>query len=502
VDEISKRDLLTEPGISDSPNPDAQRVESLSFTVTVADKSDFIIPTSGYSAWGESADYAWDINWGDATPEENATGTSDADTASAGISHSYAAGGTYTITIRPHDTTSPFQWARAFGFSSDLDQSSDPANKAKVTSVITMPAKGFLQSATSTGDYFLACTWLGCTNLVAAAVPDTSGWEITSIGDFFLFSTWHRCKSLVTATVPDTSGWEVDSIGDSFLDSTWEGCTNLVTAVVPDTSGWQVKTIGDSFLDSTWRGCTNLATATVPDTSGWEVDSIGDCFLSNTWRYCTDLVTAIVPDTSNWQVTFIGTFFLHSSWEGCTDLVTAVVPDTSDWKVASIDNFLEFTWYDCKSLETAAVPDTSGWGVTFIGEGFLTYTWYGCNSLTAAAVPDTSNWQVTFIGNYFLAYTWYGCENLKDLSNIKLSDSFKDVPDLDNFKDLPDLYSNSNNWHHTFYLANDPENTTGAQPSFYNGDSITAAGTPTSRCNTFTNRTGMAGYDSLDPNWR
>jgi uncharacterized repeat protein (TIGR02543 family) len=343
---------------------------NLIFQVTVGSGDSFSIPTSGRSATGGNAAYAWDIDWGDNTTTINATGTSSAGAASTGITHNYTSAGTYNITIRPHDTTSPFQWARAFGFSWSSNQSSATANKAKVTSAIAMPTKGFLQSATSTGNNFLYYTWYGCTSLTTAAVPETSNWTVTTIGDYFLSNTWSDCAKLTTAVVPDTSNWPVAAIGTSFLPATWSGCTSLTTAAVPDTSNWPVAAIGTYFLSSTWSDCAKL---------------------------------------------------------------------------------------------------------------------------TTAAVPDTSNWPVTAIGTSFLHYTWSNCSSLKDLSNIKFSDSFKSVSNL---------YGGLNNWYHTFYLASNPGGTTGAQPSFYDGDLITDLGTPSSDRNTFTNRSGMAGYDDLADNWK
>jgi uncharacterized repeat protein (TIGR02543 family) len=497
---------------------------TLSFEVRVASNDSFAIPTSGHSVGGGVAGYAWDIDWGDGTTEMNKVGTSRGSSASPGISHTYASAGTYTITIRPSDTSAPFQWARAFGFSLSSSGSSAAENKEKVISVIAMSAKGFLESATSTGygfldstwaectnlttavvpdtsnwdvttvgDNFLYSTWAGCTNLTTAVVPNTSNWDVTTIGDFFLYATWLKCSSLTVAVVPDTSSWEVNSIDFAFMVGTWLRCSSLTVAVVPDTSSWEVNSIGFAFLQQTWDSCSSLTVAVVPDTSSWEVTSIDYGFLYATWHDCSSLTVAVVPDTSSWEVTSIGDGFLAAAWSGCTSLTTAVVPDTSNWNSTVGDDFLSSTWAGCTSLTTAVVPDTSNWDVTTVGEYFLAAAWHNCTNLATAVVPDTSNWDVTTVGDGFLNYTWLNCPSLKDLSGIKFSDSFKTADNL---------YSGNYSWSLTFALESDPGDTIGAQPSFYTLGPITAGGTPANDCDVFQNRTGMDGYDSLSDGWK
>jgi hypothetical protein len=292
--------------------------EGLIFTVAVSSGQDFIIPTSGYSATGGNASYSWDIYWGDGTTQNGVSGISTADLGSAGITHTYQTTGTFAIAILPHDTAAPFQWARAFGFSSGSSLSAAYANKGKVTSVIKMPVKGYLQSATATGAYFLFATWRECTNLRTAVVPDTSSWNITSIGDWFLAYTWYSCRNLTTAVVPNTSNWNITSIGDYFLALTWQTCTSLTNAGVPNTSNWNVTSIGTYFLAQTWNGCTSLTNAVVPNTSNWVVASVGTSFLSYTWENCSALknlsniqfsnsfknVSNLYSNTGNWNQTF------------------------------------------------------------------------------------------------------------------------------------------------------------------------------------------------------
>jgi hypothetical protein len=201
----------------------------------------------------------------------------------------------------------------------------------------------------------------------------------------------------------------------------------------------------------------------VPDTSQWDpAPTLGDAFLFGTWGWCTSLTDAVVPDTSTWNITRINGWFLSGAWQNCSYLTAAVAPDTSAWPVARIEsNFLASTWKDCSSLTTAVVPDTQNWPLS--------------------SAPN---------GN-FLYSTWEGCAALKNISNLHLSDK------------LTNSYSTVTNWKRTFYLPEVDQETFGDQPTFYNGNLISAgslSGTATRE--TFTNRTGMNGYDNLGVNWK
>ncbi|MDR2109063.1 MAG: InlB B-repeat-containing protein, partial [Coriobacteriales bacterium] len=471
-------------------------------TTTAADEG-FAIPTSGYRITTDlpgSVPYDWDIDWGDNTSEQ-AAGTGGAQ---AGIAHTYAQPGTYTIDITPHITTSPFQWARAFGFSTPeapSDSALSVANRAKVVEVREMPARGYLASATATGLNYLRATWLGCQNLRVAAAPDVSGYSVSSIGNRFMSETWAGCKSLNAAVVPDTSNWQVTgSVGTYFMGSTWGvcglygdsyvglTCASLETPAVPDTSNWQVTGISENFLVGTWRLCTSLKTALVPDTSNWQVTGfIGANFIRETWQGCTSLKAAVVPDTSNWHdITSIpgyfmvntwsdctgltaaaapdfsnwgvngsiGMWFMRSTWQGCTNLQTAVVPDTSGWTVTGIGEiFMMQTWESCTKLKTAAVPDTSSWQVTSISSAFMNNTWRYCTSLATPVVPDTSGWRPVSIGHLFMAYTWANCSALTTLR--MLDTSSWEPTSLGEFASLsPYTNFDVRFMRHTWYLCN------------------------------------------------
>ncbi|MDR2196746.1 MAG: InlB B-repeat-containing protein [Coriobacteriales bacterium] len=530
-------------------------IEALIFTVqtTTADE-DFAVSTAGYSATGTVAPYDWDINWGDSSAPQQESDPTAAGNGATNIPHTYTTPGTYTIIITPHDTTSPFQWARAFSVGS-------VENRAKIQEVVHMPAKGFLQSATETGDDYLHGVWAGCENLTRAVTPDASDYAVQSVGLNFMHSTWYGCTSLIEASIPDNSSWEVTSLGEHFMVYTWRACTSLTSADLPDTSSWRLIDIPASFMFGTWEFCSDLTTAVVPDTSDWGVSgSVGGSFLNSTWEGCTSLTTPVVPDTSGWTISgSVGTYFMNRSWggSGITEAVVpdtsgwtvsgsvgrnflsftwtscpiteAVVPDTSGWTVANLDttSFLERTWQFCTSLTEAAVPDTSNWSVSGnTGDGFLYGTWGSCTSLTEAVVPetghwnitgtimggfmretwnnctsltspvmiDTTNWMPTNAATYFMEYTWNNCPSFTDLSFFTLGNGFKSLGGAV-------LINQNHSWWHTFYVSTPVTDVT-PQPTFADGTLITSLGTPYGSGQTFTNRTGMEGYDGLAWQWK
>ena len=80
-----------------------------------------MIPTS------QVYSYDWNIDWGDGTAIQRATGTGV--NTSAGITHTYASAGRYQIRITPAGTAS--SWFRAFGFYSNTSGANIQTNKNK-----------------------------------------------------------------------------------------------------------------------------------------------------------------------------------------------------------------------------------------------------------------------------------------------------------------------------------------------------------------------------------
>jgi hypothetical protein len=357
----------------------------------VADAGSFIIPVSGYTA----SPYAWDIDWGDNSALQYATGSARNGSYGPGISHRYTDAGTYTITITPHNAVA-FGWARAFGFSPGSTQSDASTNKDKLVEVLSLPMKGLLQSATQTGDNFMRNMFYRCYNLRSVAFNDPFSYQITSIGNAFLYNTWWQCRGLTVADVPNTSVWRPVSLGNDFCYYTWYLCESLPTAVMFDTSGWAPTSLGSNLFFFTWYDCSALTSAPAPNTSLWKSTPIAAGFFQGTWRGCARLTVAPVPDFSGWEFAGpIGDYFLSQTWSGCT------------------------------SLLSAATPDLSGWRPTSIGNRFISSTWSGCSLLTTAPFPDTTGWSITgTVGTEFLSYVFFNCRGIKDLSSIVLSNSF------------------------------------------------------------------------------
>jgi len=161
------------------------------FDVTVAAGATFRIPLSGND--GNSGTlYNWNIDWGDGqtTTATNANGGVAVSQASAGIPHTYATAGTYTITITPNGSTDA--WLRAFGFYSNTDGANVATNKAMVTKVISPLTPLMTRTQTEIAnnvavDNEWRGTFFGCVNLTMGNdFTFAQEWEnITKVGDYF-----------------------------------------------------------------------------------------------------------------------------------------------------------------------------------------------------------------------------------------------------------------------------------------------------------------------------
>ena len=174
-------------------------VEDFQFQVTVAAGESFAIPTSGGGPAGGKG-YSWNINWGDGADSLNMTGTSSI--YSRGISHTYTDAGTYTITITANGN--PNAWLAAFGFYvSTSNNANDPANKAKVTAILseftpamTRTNNQILGADTSVPTYEWAFTFDHCPNLTSTGPGFSSSWNsIAAIGDNFAERMFMGCSS-------------------------------------------------------------------------------------------------------------------------------------------------------------------------------------------------------------------------------------------------------------------------------------------------------------------
>jgi hypothetical protein len=100
----------------------------------------------------------------------------------------------------------------------------------------------------------------------------------------------------------------------------------------------------------------------------------------------------------------------------------------------------------------------------------------------------------TNAATYFMEYTWNNCPSFTDLSFFTLGNGFKSLGGAV-------LINQNHSWWHTFYVSTPVTDVT-PQPTFADGTLITSLGTPYGSGQTFTNRTGMEGYDGLAWQWK
>jgi hypothetical protein len=175
-------------------------VEEFQFKVTVtADSLNFAIPLSGRLNAGTNP-YNWDITWGDGTLQSGVSGSGSA--SSAGISHTYASAGTYTITITP--AGSEDRWFAAFGFSTITTSSGAnvQTNRDKVTEVLSPLTPRMTRTAAEVNPgvqgqrYEWAYTFCGCRNLVMGpAFTFSDSWNIiTQLSGYFAIYMFEGCN--------------------------------------------------------------------------------------------------------------------------------------------------------------------------------------------------------------------------------------------------------------------------------------------------------------------
>jgi len=141
------------------------------------------------------------VDWGDGNTDTTNT-------------HTYAAGGTYTVTIE--GTVNTFRFANS-------------GDKAKITNI----------SNWGSFDVSNNSIFRGCTNL------DISATDYPIISTSNLLRTFYDCSSLTT---PDFSSWDVSGVIN--MDALFFGCSSLTAAQI---GAWDVSSV--ITFDETFRGC-------------------------------------------------------------------------------------------------------------------------------------------------------------------------------------------------------------------------------------------------------
>ena len=319
--------------------------------------------------------YGMIVDWGDGSSDE-ITAYDD-----AAIEHTYAAGGTQTITITGN--------CEAWYFNNGGD-------KLKFRTVESWGDVGF----TGLG---LEAAFYGCANATSFAT-EMPYYAVTT-----LTYTWYGCSSA-------TSFPDVDALVlVTNLTYTWRSCSSATS--FPDVDALVLVT----SLSNTWRGCSSATS--FPDVDALVlVDT-----LYQTWYGCSSATS--FPDVD----ALVLVTNLSNTWQKCSatsfPAVDALVLVTT----------LTYTWYGCSSA--TSFPDVDAL-VLVTG---LSSAWNGCTACTTVPVlPSASTALVTTtaamqgIGSGLLgsvAELW----NTTAFPNVTAySDTFTGATGLTNYADIPD----------------------------------------------------------------
>lgn len=328
------------------------------------------------------------VDWGDGAVGQ-ITSPTDVDRI-----HTYASGGTYTITMT--GTLQGFNGATAGMYEYII--SVEQWGRTGFT-YITMGVGGttsckrlvYTKGKLITSQTTFAYMFLGCSALTSC---DVSEWDVSAITDFGLANWTSGMFSGCTAlTSLDCSNWVFSTSSPVRFSAVFSGCSNLTT--IGSTSAWNTSKFYS--ISAAFSGCAKLTTSSI-DVSAWDTSNITT--LMATFANCYKL-TAI--DVSSWNVTKctqFGYVWGVGTFENCIKLTSL---DLSGWVINTTSNVsMGRLVKNCTVLTT--VGTISGWNmskVTYLNSMFMF-----CPTLTSITL---TNWNVsacTDFQNMFL-----GCTN-------------------------------------------------------------------------------------------
>jgi hypothetical protein len=351
---------------------------SITIDTTLGDgMSQFTLPTrSGYL-------YNATVKWGDGNSSK-ITAYDDAD-----ITHSYSAGGEYTIEI-----TGEFQ---SWYFNNGGD-------KDKLKSINAWGNVGFLA---------LDGAFYGCTNL--ESLPDGA---ITGADSVMLFQSMFRdCTSLLESLPALFSFVSGTPAANMFLQ-TFYGCSGLTGSIPSGLFGTLSGAPASSMFQQTFRGCSGLTGSIPSGLFGTLSGAPASSMFVQTFYGCSGLTGSIpsglfetlsgAPASSMFQQTFLGC-------SGLTGSIPSGLFGTLSGAPAS--SMFQATFLGCSGL-TGSIP--SGLFGTLSGTpatSMFFRTFDGCSGLTGSipsglfgtlsGTPATSMFYLTF----------EGCSGLTDIGN-------------------------------------------------------------------------------------
>lgn len=292
--------------------------------------------------------YNYTVDWGDTVVDVIVDPAPSVD-----VTHTYAAAGTYEISITENV---------AGGFPTILFGAIGGTDALKCIELT--------QWGTNAWATFYR-SWFNCQNMIITAT-DHATLSIAAVTN--MSYAWVNCISLTSFPLIDTSGVTTFALA-------WQNCWSL-------TSFPLINTSSATNIASAWYGCSGLTSFPLIDTS-----SVTNFYYS--WFNCSSLTSFPLIDTS------LATS-LESTWDGCSSLLSFPLINTS-----SVTNFVR-TWFNNSSLTSFPLIDTSS-GINFsqtwaennllasfpsinTSSGiFFSWTWHGCWALDVFPLLDFSN---------------------------------------------------------------------------------------------------------------
>ena len=368
--------------------------EQFQFQITVPDSDlTFAIPTSGGN--GDKA-YSWDISWGDDVDSLGVTGISAS--SSAGISHTYSATGTYTITITPNSSTDA--WLAAFGFWNNTNGANVKVNKVKVSFILSeftplMTRTAVQINSNTAPDYEWARTFYDCKKLTCSGPGFSSGWAgITTVGNYFAYSMFQNCSSYAFAmnevfNLPES----ITTAGDFFAVLMFGYCsggTFTMNEIFNLPEG--ITIVGNNFASAMFRGCSgNAFTMNEVFNLPEGITTAGNSFAFSMFEGCSGgAFTMNEVFNLPTEITLVRHNFAYHMFAGCSG---------DAFTMNEVFNFPK--------------------GITSVGQCFATDMFYNCSG-DAFKVNELFQFQQNAYGQTIvglpLAYfeTFYGVTNAQD----------------------------------------------------------------------------------------
>ena len=420
--------------------------EMFQFEIQVAANGTFAIPLSGAlnNSGGTAANYTksynWDINWGDGTEVENASGIQPGNMNSSGIPHTYVAAGTYTITITPAGSTDA--WLGAFGFNTGSTEANAQANKDMVTKVVSpltplMTRTQAQMDAEAAGTaytaphYEWAYTFNGCANLAMGdAFTFSEDWaSIKTVGNHFVDSMFMSYTgNAFTMGTSFNLPQGITTAGSYFAGGMFYGCSGAAFTMNEIFNLPQgINTAGAYFAYQMFRGCYGNAftmgkTFNMPQ----DITTAGSSFAYQMFYGCYGAAFTMnqvfnLPQS----ITSIGDSFAQGMFESCSGIAFKMNDEFNlPQKITTAGaNFANQMFYGCHGAiftmnDIFNLPKS----ITTAGVNFANQIFYNCYGI-AFTMNDEFNLPqgITTASDSFASQMFYDCSNKAFTMNEKFN---------------------------------------------------------------------------------